>query len=124
MNVIPWELPPPGRLKLNVDAACFFNQGFIGIKAIIRDITSMVYAAMSKYINGLFEPWTVKLLALREGSRFALCKGFVIQFVESNSQLAIGLVNSTGGLSSNDLITRDVKSLLRSCEGSSCRFAP
>ncbi|PON72077.1 Ribonuclease H-like domain containing protein [Parasponia andersonii] len=89
-NVIPWELPLPSYLKLNVDAACFFNKDFIGIGAIIRDATGIICAAMSKPINGLFEPLTAELLALREGIRFLLHKEFVIQFVESDSQLAIG----------------------------------
>ncbi|PON40280.1 hypothetical protein PanWU01x14_298490 [Parasponia andersonii] len=71
-NVIPWELSPPSRLKLNVDTICFFDHGFIGIGAIIRDATGMVCTAMSKSINGLSEPLTAKLLALREGIHFAL----------------------------------------------------
>ncbi|PON43161.1 Ribonuclease H-like domain containing protein, partial [Parasponia andersonii] len=123
-NVIPWELSPPCHLKLNVDTACFFGQGFIGIGVIIRDVNSMICATMSKRINGLFEPLNADLLALREDIRFARRKGFVIKFIESNSRLAIGLVNSTGGLSSNNLIARGVKSLLRSCEGGSFHFVP
>ncbi|PON48917.1 Ribonuclease H-like domain containing protein [Trema orientale] len=78
MSVIRWELPHPGRLKLNVDVACFFDQGFIGIGAIIRDATGIVCAAMSKRINGLFESLTAELLALREGIRF------IIQVIESD----------------------------------------
>ncbi|PON53894.1 Ribonuclease H-like domain containing protein [Parasponia andersonii] len=107
-----------------MDVAYFFHQGFIGIGAIIRVATGMVCVAMGKYINGLFEPLIAELLALRKSIYFALRKGFVIQFAESDSQLAIGLVNSTDGLFSNDLIIRDVKSLLRSCKGKSYHFAP
>ncbi|PON75563.1 hypothetical protein PanWU01x14_041880 [Parasponia andersonii] len=43
--IVKCERPGPGKLKLNVDAACFGNIGFIKVGGIIRDCNGLVKAA-------------------------------------------------------------------------------
>ncbi|PON58143.1 hypothetical protein PanWU01x14_169130, partial [Parasponia andersonii] len=54
---VKWERPGPGKLKLNMDAACFGNTTFIGVGGIIRDCNGLVRAAFFRKLSGTHTLW-------------------------------------------------------------------
>lgn len=80
-----WKEPPPGCLKLNVDAAVKTGFGYAGIGAVIRDAAGVVVSCLSKRVAELFSPHVAEFIAMREGLEMATTCGLVVESVESGA---------------------------------------
>ncbi|CAL1387602.1 unnamed protein product [Linum trigynum] len=92
MAYIHWCFPRSGWLKLNVDGASEGNSGLAGAGGIIRDecgkwVAGFV-AKIGEALAALAELW-----AIMYGLQLAHKVGCAFIFVESDSQLAVGLIN-------------------------------
>ncbi|PON69874.1 hypothetical protein TorRG33x02_258310 [Trema orientale] len=96
----------------------------MGAGIIIQNDRGRVIAAQSVKIIDKFIPLTAKLCIIRVGLVFASKIGVCIKIVENDSINAIAMVNSPGGLSSNDLVANDIRSLMRLGKGGTCNFIP
>ncbi|PON53980.1 Ribonuclease H-like domain containing protein [Parasponia andersonii] len=114
-----------GKFKLNIDAASFAEICCFGIGAIVRDHIGRVVFTGCVKILGLFDPLTVELLAMREGLVLVSNFRLQIQMLENDSSNVVSLVNSAiDSLTTIDLITRDIKSIMSISECGTCNFIP
>lgn len=84
-----WQKPEEGWLKLNCDAACDHQQGYMGMGVILRNHTGQVMAARSSTKMGFFEPAVAEAMSLLHG--IFLCKELGVQnlIVEGDAQTVI-----------------------------------
>ncbi|PON56414.1 Ribonuclease H-like domain containing protein [Parasponia andersonii] len=108
-----WTAPDVGCLKLNIDVAISEDYGWIGIGAVVRDLTGRILAVCCKKLKGLFDSYTIKLLAMRESLYFAIDSGFIAAVLENDSLKAVLVVHTkSNDLFATSLIVADIISLL------------
>ena len=61
-----WSSPPPGKVKINIDAALFPPQKKIGVGCIVRDAKGIMLSGFSKPITGNYTAKEAKALGVRE----------------------------------------------------------
>ena len=89
----------------------------MGAGIIICNNRGGVIATQFIKIIGKFNP-------VRAGLVFVSEKNICIKSIENDSINAVAMVNSPGGLSSNDLIASGIRSLLRLGGCGTCNFIP
>ncbi|PON73861.1 hypothetical protein PanWU01x14_054110 [Parasponia andersonii] len=98
---------------------------YTSIGAIIHDHIGRVVFAGCMKIQSLFGPLTMELLAIREGTVLVSHFGLQIQMLKSDSSNVLLLVNSaTDGLTTMDLITGPIKSVMSISGCGTCNFIP
>ncbi|KAM6593255.1 hypothetical protein CsatA_000958 [Cannabis sativa] len=110
---VPWTPPPPGTLKLNVDAAVNTSRKITGIGALVRRSNGTVAAAFSKPVVGCFESHEMEAIAMFHSLCWALQQQLPVTFIETDAlRVSNALCKSSSAISSfNDLIA-DISSLL------------
>ena len=61
-----WEKPRPGWLKINVDAAVFWDRGLTGIGWVVRDSSGASIAARSNPLQMQLRPHEAEAMGARE----------------------------------------------------------
>ncbi|XP_017250744.2 uncharacterized protein LOC108221372 [Daucus carota subsp. sativus] len=61
-----WCKPPEGWIKVNIDAACHAQQGYIGIGSVARDENGQFLRASGRRIQGRWKPREAEALGLKE----------------------------------------------------------
>ncbi|PON41434.1 hypothetical protein PanWU01x14_289570 [Parasponia andersonii] len=87
----------------------------MGAGAVIRDSQSAVIRAQSK---------AAELIAIREGPLFAEACALHVSYIKSDHLAAVQAINSTGGLSPNDLVVGDIISFMSVASRGPCNFVP
>ncbi|PON51472.1 Ribonuclease H-like domain containing protein [Parasponia andersonii] len=80
-----------GQLKLNSDVAIRNGSGFVDAGSVLRDGSRIVLLSWAVKIRGNFSVILGELMALREGLRIALEKGFSVSIIETNAIEVISL---------------------------------
>uniref|UniRef100_A0A803PZC5 Reverse transcriptase domain-containing protein n=1 Tax=Cannabis sativa TaxID=3483 RepID=A0A803PZC5_CANSA len=110
---IPWQPPPIGELKMNVDAAVDSSKNRIGLGAVIRNSTGQVIAALSMPIIGNFASHEMEAKAIFHSLVWASQWELQIGHVETDALMVTnalyGRTNSIAAF--NDLII-DISCLL------------
>ncbi|PON54302.1 hypothetical protein TorRG33x02_302990 [Trema orientale] len=118
---------------MNVDTAIYIELRVVDFGVIVPNDLGMCICACAKNTAAYFDPFTTELAAIREGLLFAKEYGLQISLVESDCLNTIQAINSTLGYSSDELIVKDVVSLLHDKDivsllhdvgGGSCDFVP
>nr|GMC69537.1 uncharacterized protein LOC109164833 [Ipomoea batatas] len=113
-SIIKWKNPPPGRLKLNVDAAVNKARGRMGFGWILRDDQGSFVAAVSTPWYGLFSVKEAKAIAVREALSWLKTNHISQCDVETDALQITQSLSSPLFYSHFDLILLDVKDLLSS----------
>ncbi|GMN68400.1 hypothetical protein TIFTF001_037459 [Ficus carica] len=119
-----WQPPSLGHLKLNVDAGCREECGFVGVGAVVRDSDGVVIACLARKLVGSFPPLTAEFLALREGLEFVASCGVRVSEVETDALLVVQAIVTSDPPDDLDPIVYDIRALLQKVAcGSPCRHA-
>ncbi|XP_031091127.1 uncharacterized protein LOC115996126 [Ipomoea triloba] len=113
-SIIKWKNPPPGRLKLNVDAAVNKTRGHMGFGWILRDDQGSFVAAVSTPWYGLFSVKEAEAIAVREALSWLKANNISHCDVEIDALQITQRLSSPLFYSHFDLILLDVKDLLSS----------
>ncbi|XP_060969930.1 uncharacterized protein LOC133037124 [Cannabis sativa] len=81
----PWQPPPAGAFKLNVDAAVDTSKNVTGVGAVIRASSGSVIAALSKQLVGNFKSHEMEALALFHSLNWALQQQLPLSQVETDA---------------------------------------
>ncbi|PON61805.1 Ribonuclease H-like domain containing protein [Trema orientale] len=119
-----WSLPPPGSLKLNVDAAVDTFSRLIRIGAIIRDGIGGVVAALFTSYMSRFGAFLAECMAVREGLKFAREEGHMVNLVECDSLNIITAIHSRCSLGLESSIINDIVVNFSWLDNVSCYHVP
>jgi len=110
-----WIPPPPGLMKVNVDAALSKNSDLVALAAVARDGRGIFLGASALVLNGITDPETAEVLACHEG--FVLAADLMISRVRIASYCA-GAVRSLEGLEMSRYghVIREIKTAMASFE--------
>ena len=89
---VGWTYPEDGWIKLNVDGCSKGNPGMAGAGGVIWDNMGS-WKGGSARNNGICSSVTVELWAIYVGLQLTWDKGFRKVILESDSSVAIGLIN-------------------------------
>ena len=96
-----WKPPPPGYFKINVDEALFTKSKQSGVDVIVHDEEGNVVAAMCRKLDFPLGELETEAKALEIGVTFAEEVGLRDVVFESDSQLTINAIHSTGEAASS-----------------------
>lgn len=91
-----WELPPRGRLKMNIDGAFRYDLNLGGIGVIVRDEKGRCMAALYRTIKHVSSAIFVEAEAFRAGMLLALHQGWNNLILESDCATLVTAVNTLG----------------------------
>ncbi|PON67759.1 Ribonuclease H-like domain containing protein [Trema orientale] len=109
-----------GQLKLNSDVVIRDGTRFIGACGIIRDSSGIVLLSWAVKIQDNFSVILGELMAMREGLRIALEKGFSVSIIETDATEVISLFRSCDSFSPFFSVIFDIRQILSSARISSC----
>ncbi|KAF4364303.1 hypothetical protein G4B88_028423 [Cannabis sativa] len=114
-DLLVWEPPPVGFLKLNTDAAISSHQNRTGGGALVRDHTGKIIAATAFNRIGQLHPQAAEGWALLEALKWCQDKGININHVEVDCKnLLTELQTSSENLTSFGNIINAIRRLLSS----------
>ncbi|KAF4370198.1 hypothetical protein F8388_007339 [Cannabis sativa] len=114
-DLLDWEPPPVGSLKLNTDAAISSHQNRTGGGALVRDHTGKVLAATTFNQIGQLHPQVAEGWALLEALKWCRDKGVNIHHVEVDCKnLLTDLQSTNENLTSFGNIIKAIRRLLSS----------
>lgn len=87
-----WLKPATGRIKCNVDGACFAAERRIGVGAVVRDADGLVRAAFCKHQAGEFGANMVEAIGFREVLSWIKDMGFSEIDFELDAQVVVRAV--------------------------------
>ncbi|KAF4362586.1 hypothetical protein F8388_011413 [Cannabis sativa] len=115
LNLLAWEPPPVGTLKLNTDAAISTHQNRTGGGALVRDHTGKVLAATTFNRMGQMQPQVAEGWVLLEGLKWSRDNGLNIQHIEVDCKSLLTDLQSTNeNLSSYGTIINAIRRMLSS----------
>lgn len=88
-QVSHWSAPPPGFIKINVDAAVVKGLPRVGIEVVARDEFGFVIQTRYSGVEGDFSAHVVEVLAVREGLLLASKQSWKHIIVESDAVKAV-----------------------------------
>ncbi|XP_062021071.1 uncharacterized protein LOC133737560 [Rosa rugosa] len=108
-----WQLPPRGRLKLNIDGAFHSATGQGGIGALIRNEDGVCLAAIARPFPHARSAFQMELEAMRAGLLLIIHQGLVNVDIETDCSLVIAALKSaTEDYSEVGCIVEDCKAYL------------
>uniref|UniRef100_A0A803PS58 Reverse transcriptase domain-containing protein n=1 Tax=Cannabis sativa TaxID=3483 RepID=A0A803PS58_CANSA len=111
--LLPWTPPPPGLLKLNVDAAVDSSRKITGVGALIRRTDGSVAAAFSKPVLGCFASHEMEAIAMFHSLSWALQLHLPVTLIETDALKVVNaLCKSSSAISSFQDLVVDISSLL------------
>ncbi|MQL86618.1 hypothetical protein Taro_019165 [Colocasia esculenta] len=91
-KIVRWYLPPPGRLKLNVDGAYKSTSSTAAGGGILRnEMGDMIFAFAARY-HGVHSSLEAEALALRNGIILCYEKGFSEFLIKSDSLVLVQIM--------------------------------
>ncbi|XP_062005888.1 uncharacterized protein LOC133723072 [Rosa rugosa] len=113
-EVVNWNTPARGFLKMNFDGATDVKNGVSGIGAVFRDHEGTLKGAVAAPLVGNISPRAVESLALLHGLRYALHVGFTKLEVEGDALTVLNTLHDKhDDLSSEGHILDEVKQLFQ-----------
>ncbi|VVA36624.1 PREDICTED: reverse mRNAase [Prunus dulcis] len=91
---VKWKSPTDSGFKLNVDGGDCMETGAKGVGAIVRDSQGNLVRALAMRVPSQISVLAMELYALKIRISFALDASLVPLEIESNSLLAVSMVNS------------------------------
>jgi ribonuclease HI len=108
-----WIPPPPGMMKVNMNAAMSKNSTRAVLATVGRDASGMFLGASAEVVEGVSDPKTAEVLAVREG--LALAKDLMGQRVQVATDCANVVQSLQGpGMGLYGHIVREIKEGLSS----------
>ncbi|MQM22992.1 hypothetical protein Taro_056053, partial [Colocasia esculenta] len=93
-RIVRWYLPPPGRLKLNVDGAYKISSGTAAGGGILGNgIGDIIFAFAASYPN-VHSSLEAEALALRDGVLLCIERGVTDFLIESDSLVLVQVMKS------------------------------
>ncbi|KAK9094416.1 hypothetical protein Scep_025885 [Stephania cephalantha] len=90
----PWIPPPRGTMKLNVDASIDSHMDFVRVGGVFKHHEWVVHGAFVTKLEGTFSPEIAKLLAIREGVRFAVAQNIHVEKIESDASTVVAVLRN------------------------------
>ncbi|KAL3820475.1 hypothetical protein ACJIZ3_006380 [Penstemon smallii] len=84
-----WNPPPPGTIKINVDAAVDEAKGSVGLGIVARDHEGAVLGWSSEKCDAFWDPLTAESIALLRGLELSIAKGWRHVILEGDCVLAV-----------------------------------
>ncbi|XP_074337063.1 uncharacterized protein LOC141674243 [Apium graveolens] len=97
-----WSKPPPGWIKINVDAACVPGAGCVGLGCVVRNESGAFVKAISNVLM-------INMQAREAETLWPSSK----RIFESDSKTLVEAVNGNGGASMFDTIAEYCSDLLK-----------
>ncbi|WCJ44078.1 hypothetical protein M5689_024770 [Euphorbia peplus] len=120
---VVWVRPPPGMLKMNVDAALFSNPISVGFGFVLRDENGAFMAAKNGGFLWNSDPSLVEALSIREALSWIKDRGLSSVLIESDSLVVVqSMASSLEVVSSFNAIVKDCIDILNELSNSSIAF--
>lgn len=118
-----WQKPPPGTVKLNVDAALFPELGTFSFACLARDHRGQPIGALSRCFNGVILPELAEAMGFREALSWLKTHNWSSIILETDCLLVIQALRSNVSMLSyfGDVIL-ECKSMLTMSNNVSCLF--
>lgn len=94
-----WSPPPPGYVKVNIDAAVFTETKHMGVGAVIRDEHGCFLRARGRQFPADFLPKEAEALSLQEALSWALQAGYTKCVFETDAKLLVDACSGNKGRS-------------------------
>ncbi|KAL8102066.1 hypothetical protein AgCh_026811 [Apium graveolens] len=102
-----WNKPPPGWVKINIDAAIFLHISCSGLGSVIRDDTGRFLRARNKRVEAVLHPREAESLSLKEALSWAKDLGFQKCSFETDAKLLVNACKGEHGRSYFHTIVKD-----------------
>lgn len=119
-----WCKPPPGWIKINIDAACMRRTGQMGVGYVVRDEGGQFVRARSQVIQGSLQPREVEAVGLREALLWVEKWRRRKCVFECDAKEVVDAVNGEGGLSYFHMIIDDCREILKHFDEVLVAFVP
>lgn len=110
-NIVSWEKPQIGRLKLNANAAIDQSNGVMGFGWILRDHNGVFLVAENKWVHGIYSAKKAEAISMCEALSQLKDTGLGEVDIETDSQLVFKAMSSPKFISSFGLLVGDIKEL-------------
>ncbi|MQM17743.1 hypothetical protein Taro_050720 [Colocasia esculenta] len=108
-KLVRWYLPPPGRLKLNVDGAFKSTSSIAAGGGILRNHIGNIIFAFSAIYQGVCSSLEAEALALRNGIILCYEKGISDFLIESDSLVLVQMMKGNYSIPWRlSIITQDI----------------
>lgn len=108
-----WSPPPPGYVKINIDAAIFTETKHMGVGAVIRDEHGRFLRARGRQIAADFLPREAEALSLKEALSWTLEEGYTNCVFETDARLLVDACYGSKGKSYFHIIVSDCIDLFK-----------
>ncbi|KAL5741962.1 hypothetical protein ACOSP7_028694 [Xanthoceras sorbifolium] len=117
--------PAVGYLKLNSDVAIREGSGDVGVGVAIRDLASIIVAAVSKLLPGSFSAKLGEFLALRECLILAKSLSLSLSVAEVDASNVASVINSSvPSYGDASFVIDDIKALCKEVGDCCCMAIP
>lgn len=111
-----WYKPPPGWVKINVDAACNPESDHIGFGCIVRDETGQFVRARINSIHGCMQAREAEVLSLKEALAWVKTWRTHRCIFEMDAKMVVDAVNGPRKNSNFHVIIDDCVDMLKHFE--------
>lgn len=108
-----WDPPPPGWVKINVDAATFMETKSVGIGSIIRDEQGAFVRVRNQKIDCQLHPREAEAVGLKEALSWTENLGFKNCIFETDAKLVVDAIKENTGCAYFHTIIEDCVDLLK-----------
>ena len=82
---VHWQCPPPGMLKMNIEAGISVTENVVGMGMVVRDHLDSVVCCRTQNLNGSFQSNVAEALFLKEALSWVRQQGIGIVQVETDA---------------------------------------
>ena len=108
-----WQKPPPGWVKINMDAACKQGDDCVKLGCVARDENGNFLRGRSNVLQRIAQPREAEGLSLKEAISWTSTWRTEKCIFETDSKLLVDAVNGIRGRSYFDLIAEDCHELMK-----------
>ena len=83
-GAVSWRRPPPGWIKVNIDAAIFQSTNSMGFGMLARSADGYFLGARSISILGCYDSFTAEAMGVRKALRWVMNMGWDIFFYKQS----------------------------------------